>query len=59
MRCLSAGDYVPPFYMMLEEKLTEEARTSECVAGRLALDLPGLPVSHDTIYSGFTRNGGI
>jgi IS30 family transposase len=34
----------------VEEKLTEEARTPQRVAGRLALDLPWLPVSHETIY---------
>ena len=34
----------------IEEKLTEEAWTPERIAGRLSLDIPGLSVSHETIY---------
>jgi IS30 family transposase len=34
----------------VEEKLTKEARTPQRIAGRLELDPPGLPVSHETIY---------
>jgi IS30 family transposase len=34
----------------IEEKLTKEAWTPQRIAGRLELDLPGLPVSHETIY---------
>ncbi|MDR2477360.1 MAG: IS30 family transposase [Treponema sp.] len=38
------------FTKVFNEFITKEAWTPERIAGRSALDLPGLPVSHETIY---------